>query len=384
MTSTETREFPVEACYLRAETSLAFQLAAKDADGKQPERHRFSMVLNTGKPMDHWLFGKLVIDLDGVKTPAKKLGILLDHDPAKRIGFAMPDGFKRTGNGIEVEGELLKSSPHAQEVIRDHEDGFPWQASPFITPERMEQVSEGRDAEVNGQKVAGPAVIFRQSRVLEGSFVALGADDDTSASAFARGGQQLSAPVTQTPEGEAMSDETEAPDQGGTGAEDTGTEQPQPATPAEPTPAEPAADPAPGPAEEPEDPHAFAVREERARVARIVKASGPGQEQLARELIETGAPLADALERIALDANSRRDTFAERLMATDEPLGGGNSGSDEPAAHRQPADPEQAVALEWQGDSDLREEFDNDFDAFKLWKQADKAGRIRIVRSEAS
>src|SRR5690606_32537707 len=56
-----------------------------------------------------------------------------------------------------------------------------WQMSIGASIEKVVFLEEGETASVNGRRVSGPAYIVRQSTLNEVSFVALGADDNTSA-----------------------------------------------------------------------------------------------------------------------------------------------------------------------------------------------------------
>jgi hypothetical protein len=73
------------------------------------------------------------------------------------------------------------TGPTAQEIIATSENGFPWQASLGALADRMVFIAEGRTATANGREFSGPLSIARKSTLGEISFVALGADDETSA-----------------------------------------------------------------------------------------------------------------------------------------------------------------------------------------------------------
>ena len=67
------------------------------------------------------------------------------------------------------------------EVAKLSDEGFPWQMSVHIDPERVEKLSKNKTTFVNGQKVTGPANIFRNSKIREVSFTPTGMDDRTHA-----------------------------------------------------------------------------------------------------------------------------------------------------------------------------------------------------------
>lgn len=170
----DTVAVPRRALFLRDSTSEV-QLAAPGDE--QPRT--FSMVALTGKPLAHWYFGTLAIDLAGVRMK-QRLPVLKDHNTEERLGYttAMRN---EPGRGIVAEGRLLQRSPAAQQVLADSADGFPWQASTYLQASKMQRLAEGQSDQVNGYTVDGPATIFRESTLREVTFTALGVDDDTSA-----------------------------------------------------------------------------------------------------------------------------------------------------------------------------------------------------------
>ena len=150
---------------------------------------RFSMVGYTGNPMK--LNGKsrpglnfdfpVVIDLDGLEGTDKSRPILKGHDQEKPLGHT--DSIQVLNHQLVAAGTVSNAdSPQGQEVISSARNGFPWQASIGADITQNEFVPAGRTAVANNRTYEGPVNIARQSVLGEISFVALGADDDTSAS----------------------------------------------------------------------------------------------------------------------------------------------------------------------------------------------------------
>lgn len=126
----------------------------------------------------------VVVDLAGMKVSAKSRPILRDHDPSQIVGHT--DQIEINGGSIRVRGVVSASNEYAREVAESSANGFPWQASIGARPTKMIFVDKGETVEVNARKFAGPVYVARQSVLGEVSFVALGADDNTSASVAAK------------------------------------------------------------------------------------------------------------------------------------------------------------------------------------------------------
>ena len=92
------------------------------AEGEKPTRRRFRMTGYTGAKVRG---GRLAFSTEGFQHKAK-VPILLDHDPAKRIGYA--DRLEVVEGSLHVEGYLLRNK-YAREVASDSDDGFPFEAS---------------------------------------------------------------------------------------------------------------------------------------------------------------------------------------------------------------------------------------------------------------
>lgn len=160
--------------------------AAADG-GDAPTLRRFSMTAYTGGPMvlarwDH----PVVVDLAGLEVPGNGLKgrpILKDHNRSLIVGHT--DSVRVEGPQLLVDGVISGAGAVASEVVESSRNGFPWQASLGAIATQLEFVAKGKTAEANGRAFEGPVRIARRSVLSEVSFVALGADDNTSAAVTA-------------------------------------------------------------------------------------------------------------------------------------------------------------------------------------------------------
>lgn len=175
----------------------AVRLLADDAkSGCRP----FEMDAYTGAPVETW-FGREVVDLSGLELPGKAFPILRDHDRGNPIGYSASASI--AGSSLVVKGSLTTNAS-GREVAEMSDQGFPWQASMGFRVLRAEEIKAGDSKTVNGKKFAGPGTVITKSRLLECSFVPLGADGATSARALASASDdtvevEMSDPTTNQP-----------------------------------------------------------------------------------------------------------------------------------------------------------------------------------------
>ncbi|MEZ6233417.1 MAG: hypothetical protein R3B68_04435 [Phycisphaerales bacterium] len=170
--------------------------AAADG-GDAPALRRFAMTAYTGGAMvlAHWDH-PVVVDLAGIEVPGSGLKgrpILKDHNRSLIVGHT--DSVRVEGSQLLVEGVISGAGPVAREVVESSRNGFPWQASLGAVATQMEYVPRGKKAAANGREFEGPVQIARRSVLNEVSFVALGADDNTSAAVAAGAAQTPTRPV---------------------------------------------------------------------------------------------------------------------------------------------------------------------------------------------
>jgi hypothetical protein len=176
---------------------VAFTAPAVFRGGPAPDGTRtFSGVAYGGGIVtDHPFLPAVAFDLasTALNTPAPAL---FGHfDPIGVIEEAT------IGDRIEIGGKLFADlDGNAKKIAAMADRGLPWQLSVGIWPGRIEEIRAGAKVQLNGRTFEGPLAIFRDNRVREVSFVALGADDKTTATVFAavsEGGRRPSAQPTE-------------------------------------------------------------------------------------------------------------------------------------------------------------------------------------------
>ena len=174
-------QVPADFRIIEASDGSDFQLEATDPESSESRQlRRFSMTAYTGGKLLLANFPfPVIVDLSGMRVPAKSRPILRDHDSSRIVGHT--EAIEINGSSIRLGGIVSGSNDHAREVSESGDNGFPWQASIGATAQRMVFVDRGESVEVNGRKFTGPLYVARQSTLREVSFVALGADDQTVA-----------------------------------------------------------------------------------------------------------------------------------------------------------------------------------------------------------
>ena len=166
---------------------------------------RFSMVAYTGGAMalGGWPY-PVVVNLDGLTVTKKPRPILRDHDAGRVVGHT--EAVEVAGGKLRAEGVISGTGADAREITDSAANGFPWQASIGARAVKVKMLEEGQTAQVNGKEISGPAYIVQKSALGEISFVALGADDNTSATvaAGAAGCDFVEAEISAMEKGDAM------------------------------------------------------------------------------------------------------------------------------------------------------------------------------------
>lgn len=178
------------------EVNIDLQLAKHDEE-KYPT---FKMVAYTGDKISQPRFEEqIVVDLAGMDITQKSRPILKDHNTQLIVGHTT--SIENDGQTLTAEGILSGVGDAAKEVLEASKKGFPWQASIGARASNFKFVKEGDSVEVNGREFEGPVIVAGKSRLSEISFVALGADDATSATvaAEAEPTEAVEAAVPETP-----------------------------------------------------------------------------------------------------------------------------------------------------------------------------------------
>ena len=172
---------PAELRICGEESTLHLQAIA-EGNGNSPRQklRRFTMTAYTGGPMrlPGWP-EPVVVDLAGLRVSRQSRPILKDHDRTAIVGHT--DEIRTGERTLEVAGVISGTGPVAQEIITTSENGFPWQASIGARAERVVFIPSGKSARANGREFAGPLYVARRATLGEVSFVAMAADDNTTA-----------------------------------------------------------------------------------------------------------------------------------------------------------------------------------------------------------
>lgn len=152
----------------------------ESSEGKE----QLDMVVYSGGVIkDHWWWDDLALDLKGVKFSQNKFPVLEDHMLSKKIGFSkkpIVDGNIR----LDPATTEFVDSEESLNFRKFSKQGFPYQASLYGRPLRVQRLGEKEEAEVNGFKLKGPASIWREWEYKEASVTVFGHDDKTRAKAF--------------------------------------------------------------------------------------------------------------------------------------------------------------------------------------------------------
>ena len=153
------------------------------AEGESPKLRKFSMVAYTGGAMQVGFGNPVVVDLAGMTVSSQARPILKDHNTDSIVGHT--DKIDIGAKQVKVSGVISGVGEAAQEVSALASNGFPWQASIGASVQKWEDVAAGSKAQVNGRTFHGPVSIARATTLGEVSFVAIGADPNTSANVAA-------------------------------------------------------------------------------------------------------------------------------------------------------------------------------------------------------
>lgn len=312
--TTELETVPLRANRWRGDL-VRFELQALAA-GEEAKKRRFKLIAYTGKKVHLWWYGPYVIDLSGVEFK-QQLPALLDHTPSLRVGFTEKISIDK--DAVLCEGTFL-TNENAGTILRDADDGFPWQVSVGVDHVEMQRLFEDETALVNGQVVTGPCLIARKTILREVSFVSLGADDDTSAAA-ASANVGPTVQVAMTHEGTMTKTTPDAPASTPPATPPVATLTAAQVREAHPAQVAELAASAAG----------AAVQAERERVTAILSACDGEQAELGMELVKSGASVSDATARLHADLKTKLAAARSATLGgtqTTTSLSSGNGGSE--------------------------------------------------------
>lgn len=318
----------------------------ESSDGKT-----FTIRLYSGQPVEHWLFGRVAIDISGVKSKFP-MAVLQEHSTSQKVGIAESGTF--TG-GISLTGRFLNTEC-AAEIQKLKADGFPYQASArYGNVKRIERIAEGSAVEVNGYTVSGPAEVWRECSLLEGSICTLGADADTGLAASTSDPEvwiPVSSPPTTAKEiemGDTVAADIEAAEKKGQEAERARFAALAAAFPDQP---------------------GF-VSAQFAAGASVEQAKGAFADVLAAEL----KAAKTSAEQMTRDLQEKQRQLDEAKRAV--PFSASDAGKTPPPA--EPTDPESVAKREWAASPELHAEFLNDEARYIAYRTHELAGHITRV-----
>ena len=174
MTTTEKERVPLEALTLNVGT---FEFNSDD-DGES-QVHHISLLARSKEPINHWYWGRIVHDNDGVMHK-DSIALDYDHDTSEIIGFA--DSIGSENGDLMVRGQLtpFNDDDRASEILFKSKKGVPYEASiNFAGDVELEEVRDGESATVNGYEFNGPGVIVRKWHLRGLAVCPYGADSNT-------------------------------------------------------------------------------------------------------------------------------------------------------------------------------------------------------------
>jgi hypothetical protein len=166
---------------------LTGQFADVTKDGEATV-HKIELLARTSQPIEHWWWGRVVHDMDGVMHK-DKIPVDYVHDGGEVIGFV--DEFKVDATGLILNGTLtpFSDTDRAAEVAFKIKAGVPYQASIFFggDNEKYEYIPEKTTSKVNGYDFEGPGIIVRKWNLNGVAICPYGADANTQTKVFGKG-----------------------------------------------------------------------------------------------------------------------------------------------------------------------------------------------------
>ena len=343
---------------------------ALEENKNKDEVRRFRMVAHSGEIMlGHWFWGNFAIDLEGIQIRRQKKPALREHLSERIVGYT--DKITKDGQLI-AEGKFSRTTPDGLEVLGLADEGFPWEASIYIPPLKIERVEEGEEVEVNGRKLKGPGTVFRKSRLREVSFCALGADENTKAVALAEGSDLVTLEVEEINacrDGEGTAGEPKM-EEGGSMADTITVDKLKEDHPE-------AANSLLG--EGKKEGLKEGAEAERARIAGIREAAFEDMGELTEKFIKDGVSVEDAVRRFNEREKERK---ADKLVALkDSAPKTTGPGTPEPEEESSNLSVGEKAKQEFAKSAELQEEFGSEA-TFVAFRKAEAEGRVKILGSK--
>lgn len=196
MNELDFNKIPAQACIMQVGE---FEL--KD-NGEKSKTAPVRLVARSGKPIEHWFWGRVVHDLAGMHMHKSRIPIDYAHDSKEIIGYL--NHFDTDSGDLVTSGALVpfKESDRATEIIHKSRAGVPYEASINFGGEgiKVQEVQEKELAEVNGAQFEGPGIIIREWPLRGVAICPYGADANTVSAVLAQENKTFSASVVAAPE----------------------------------------------------------------------------------------------------------------------------------------------------------------------------------------
>jgi len=193
---TSARSIPAEACRMQVGE---FALGDNGEDAKTaPVR----LVARSGKPIEHWFWGRVVHDLAGMQMHKSRLTIDYAHDDKEIVGYL--NKFETEDGDLVASGALVpfKDNDRATEIVHKSKAGVPYEASINFGGEgiKIQELGAGELAQVNGYEFEGPGMVIREWPLRGVAICPYGADMNTDSTVLADSNKQFTATVVTEPE----------------------------------------------------------------------------------------------------------------------------------------------------------------------------------------
>lgn len=155
-------------------------------NGEKAKTAPVRLVARSGKPIEHWFWGRVVHDLAGMHLSKPRLPIDYVHDSKEVIGYL--NRFDVSSGDLVTTGALVpyKENDRANEIMHKMRAGVPYEASINFGGDgiKVQEIGEGETAEVNGARFDGPGVIVREWPLRGVAICPYGADANTESAAL--------------------------------------------------------------------------------------------------------------------------------------------------------------------------------------------------------
>lgn len=177
--------------------------------GVSEVENEFWMVAYTGKEMllDGW-DTPVVFDVEQLNFLKASTPILFSHDKTKILGTSTEQKILKAGETVEVKNRkiegpavLIRWKPTNSEELTDSvkenlQNGFPYECSLGVRPEKILEIESGESVHINGALFTGPLIVPSPGIIAESSICIFGACTGTSsfkaAKAENREGKEMS------------------------------------------------------------------------------------------------------------------------------------------------------------------------------------------------